>query len=178
MAYSEYAMENINIEESKILFENKWHSLDELKKQIKTKVNSEDYNVVPIANAVQELSRVLDNITSIKLTLHVDLIKSYKELAEKSGTGFENILRDALISRVDYGLTSNMSKTTSATTVQQVTTEERRDSNMDVKIEDDPAYKPKKVACRNCKAVIVVESPERPITITCPECGTKGKLSK
>ncbi len=157
MAYSEYAMENINIEESKILLDEKWYSLDELKTQIKNKVNSNDFDVIPLANAIQELSQALNNITSVKLTLHVDLIKSYKELAQNSGTTFENILRSALVSRVDHGFTSSMSNEPG---------------------KPKTGYTPKKVACRNCKAVIVVDSPERPITITCPECGTKGKLSK
>lgn len=160
MAYSEYAMENINIEESKILFEDKWYSLDELKTQIKNKVNSNDFNVAPLASLIQELSVALGNITAVKLTLHNDLIKKYKEEAQNSGSSFENRLRDALITRVDYGLTSSMTSQRSAGGTSQ------------------GAYVPKKVACRNCRAVIVVDSPQRPITITCPECGTKGKLSK
>lgn len=163
MAYSEYAMENINIEESKILFEDKWYSLDELKTQIKNKVNSNNFDVVPLATLIQELSAALTNITSVKLTLHNDLIAKYKEEAQNSSSSFENRLRDALITRVDYGLTPAMT------------------SQLGKGRAGGPAqgtYTPKKVACRNCRAVIVVDSPERPITITCPECGTKGKLSK
>ena len=160
MAYSEYAMENINIEESKILFEDKWYSLDELKIQMKNKVNSNDFDVAPLAGIIQELSAALANITSVKLTLHNDLIKKYKEEAQNSGSSFENRLRDALITRVDYGLTQSMTGKRTAGGAAP------------------GAYTPKKVACRNCRAVIVVDSPERPITITCPECGTKGKLSK
>lgn len=160
MAYSEYAMENINIEESKILFEDKWYSLDELKTQIKSKVNSENFDVAPLANVIQELSQAMTNITSVKLTLHNDLIAKYKEEAQASGTRFENVLRDALITRVDYGLTAAMTgKGVSGGRASE-------------------PYIPKKVACRKCRAVIIVESAERPVTITCPECGTKGKLSK
>ena len=165
MAYSEYAMENINIEESKILFEEKWHSLEELKSIIKNKVNSEDFNVANLSHAIQELNQALKNITTVKLTLHVDLIRKYKELSQKQGSTFESLLRDALITQVDHGLTSNMSDRPGASKSAPVGAKE-------------PAYKPKKVACRKCKSVIVVDSPERPITITCPECGTKGKLSK
>jgi hypothetical protein len=159
MAYSEYAMENINIEESKILFEDKWYTLEELKTQIKNKVNSDDFAVANLANIIQELSVALNNITNVKLTLHIDLIKTYKEEAQNSGTSFENLLRDALISRVDYGLPTGM-------------------PGGGAKASATSDYKPKKVACRKCRAVIVVDSPERPITIVCPECGTKGKLSK
>ena len=168
MAYSEYAMENINIEESKILFQDKWYTLEELKKQIKTRVNSDDFNVADLANVINELSQALDNISTVKLTLHLDVINKYKEEAQKSGKSFERLLRDALISRVDYGLTTNMSfhpgKSASSSVSPSATTGQD--------------YTPKKVACRKCRAVIVVESAERPITITCPECGTKGKLSK
>ena len=159
MAYSEYAMENINIEESKILFEERWYSLEELKSNIKSKVNSEDFNVANLSHALQELNQALNNITTVKLTLHIDLIKKYKELSQNQGSTFESVLRDALITRVDHGLTSNMSdKAGSAKSASGGAKE--------------PAYKPKKVACRKCKAVIVVESQDRPITITCPECGT------
>lgn len=163
MAYSEYAMENINIEESKILFEEKWNTLEELKTNIKNKVNSEDFNVALLANSIQELSQALNNITTVKLTLHVDLINKYKDEAQKSGASFENLLRDALISRVDYGM-PNISDGASSKSVSTPSNKEN--------------YKPKKVACRKCRAVIVVDSPKRPITINCPECGTKGKLSK
>jgi len=165
MAYSEYAMENINIEESKIKFEDKWYSLEELKIQMKNRVNSDDYNVAPLASAIQELSQVLNNISSVKLTLHVDVINSYKEQAQNSSEKFENLLRNALISRVDYGLTSNMSQPVSSP---GASAGEGAASD----------YKPKKVACRECRSVIVVDSPKRPITITCPECGAQGKLSK
>jgi hypothetical protein len=165
MAYSEYAMENINIEESKVLFEDKWYSLEELKTQIKTKVNSDDFNVAPIANAIQEFSVALANIQSVKLTLHIDLINKYKEEAQKSGTSFENLLRETLITRVDHGFTDNMN--------------DRPNGASRASSEDSaPAYKPKKVACRKCRSVITVDSPVRPITIECPECGSKGKLSK
>ena len=167
MAYSEYAMENINIEESKILYDDKWYSLEELKKQIKDKINSDNFNVAPLANVIQEFSEALNNITTVKMTLHVDLINKYKEEAQSSGTSFENILRDALISRVDHGLTSSMTTLPGGRTTAPAT-----------KVEEKAEYKPKKVACRKCRSVIVVDSPERPITITCPECGTKGKLSK
>ena len=165
MAYSEYAMENINIEESKILFEQKWYSLEELKSDIKNKVNSNDFNVANLSHAIQELNQALNNITSIKLTLHVDLINKYKELSQNQGATFESLLRDALITQVDHGLSSNMS-------------DKPRTAKSAPAGAKEPGYKPKKVACRKCKSVIVVDSPQRPITITCPECGTKGKLSK
>ncbi len=165
MAYNEYAMENINIEETKILVQDKWYSLIELKNNIKNKVNNDDFNVIQLASALQELQEALNNITQVKLTLHVDLITSYKEIANNSGKTFEKALREALINRVEYGLTSNM------TIIPGKPKEEP-------KKEKEPSYKPKKVACRKCKAVIEVESPKRPITVTCPKCGTKGKLSK
>lgn len=167
MAYSEYAMENINIEESKILVQDKWYKLNELKNNIKDKVNSDDFNIIQLASAIQELQEALDNITQVKLTIRVALIDTYKQLAKDSGTKFENALRDALITRVDNGLTSNMKKIPGMP-------KEGEKPKKGKKAE----YKPKKVACRKCKAVIVVDSPKRPITITCPECGTKGKLSK
>ncbi|WP_455391499.1 hypothetical protein [[Eubacterium] cellulosolvens] len=170
MAYSEYAMENINLEESKILYEEKWYSLEELKGQIKSKVNSDDFDVIPLATTIQELSKALQNITTVKITLHKDLISKYKEVAHSSGSTFENLLRDALISRVDYGLTNNMKMEPGRSDVASSVAPKKMDTTED--------YKPKKVACRKCRAVIVVDSPERPITITCPECGTKGKLSK
>ena len=69
MAYSEYAMENINIEESKILYDDKWYSLEELKSEIKTKVNSNDFNVASLANIIQEFSVALSNIQSVKLII-------------------------------------------------------------------------------------------------------------
>jgi hypothetical protein len=165
MAYSEYAMENINIEESKILVQDKWHSLNELKSNIKDKVNNDNFNVIQLISALQELQEALNNITQVKLTLHVDLISSYKELSNNSGTTFENVLRDALINRIEHGLTESMKKIPGI-------------PKQEPKPEKGPSYKPKKVACRKCKAVIVVDSPKRPITVTCPECGTKGKLSK
>ncbi len=163
MAYSEYSMDNINIEESKILIEEKWLTLNELKKNIKNKINADDYNINHLATAVQELSEALDNITQVKLTLHVDIIDSFKEVATNNDSTFENALRDALINRVDHGLTSSMT---------------RSQTQKGSKDTETKGYKPKKVACKKCHAVIVVDSPERPITVTCPECGTKGKLSK
>lgn len=163
MAHSEYSLENINIEESKILVEDKWYTLNELKTNVKNKINSDDFDVIQLVTAVQELSTVMDNITQVKLKLHNDLINSFKELAANSGSTFEKALRDALISRVDEGLTPAMSQERPAAAISE---------------EGAPAAKPKKVACRKCRAVIVVDSPKRPITITCPECGTKGKLSK
>ena len=165
MAYSEYTMENINIEESKINVEEKWYSLNELKNNVKNKINSDDFNVIPLISAVQELSTALDNITQVKLTLHNDLINNYKEFASNSGTTFESVLRDALISRVDHGITPTMSSAPGK-------------PSKKVETKEKPAYKPKKVACRKCKAIITVDSPKRPVTISCPECGTKGKLSK
>jgi len=34
------------------------------------------------------------------------------------------------------------------------------------------------VKCKGCSNKILVKSPKRPIIITCPKCGKKGKLSK
>ena len=33
-----------------------------------------------------------------------------------------------------------------------------------------------KVRCQNCKRLINITSSERPITVTCPNCGAKGML--
>ena len=38
-------------------------------------------------------------------------------------------------------------------------------------------YKPKIIKCTGCGEKIIVKSPERPIVITCPTCGKKGKVS-
>jgi superfamily II DNA/RNA helicase len=43
--------------------------------------------------------------------------------------------------------------------------------------EGEAEYKPKIVKCKTCHEKILVKSPKRPIIITCPKCGTKGKLS-
>ena len=139
MAYSEYTMENINIEESKILVDNKWFTLNELKTNIKNKVNSDDFNVANLTNAVLELEEALKNVSQVKLTLHVDLIKYFKELATSSGTTFENTLRDALISQVDYGLTPTMTKAAGKSKVSPP-------SGKTKSTEKTPGYKPKKVA--------------------------------
>jgi hypothetical protein len=174
MAYSEYAMENINIEESKILVQDKWYALNELKNTIKDKVSNDNFDVIQLASAIQELQEALDNISQLKLTLHVELMESFKELATNSGSTFENVLRDALITRIDFGLTKNMSKIPGKP---KGIPEKKNEKKSTIKIKKH-GYKPKKVACRKCKSVIVVDSPKRPITVTCPECGTKGKLSK
>ena len=173
MAYSEYAMENINIEESKILVQDKWYTLNELKTTIKDKVNKDDFNVVQLASAIQELQEAIDSITQVKLSLHVVLIDSYKEQAKKAEKTFENVLRDALITRVDFGVTNNMKFIPGMPKEEEIKAK-KKGKEKTMKEE----YKPKKVACRKCKAVIVVDSPKRPITVTCPECGYKGKLSK
>jgi hypothetical protein len=174
MAYSEYAMENINIEESKILVQDKWYALNELKNTIKEKVNNDNFDVIQLASSIQELQEALDNITQLKLTLHVELMESFKEIATNSESTFENVLRDALITRIDFGLTKNMSKIPGKPKGEPKKKAEKKST---IKIKRQ-GYKPKKVACRKCKSVIVVDSPKRPITVTCPECGTKGKLSK
>lgn len=165
MAINDYAMENINIEEAKILIEDKWYSLNELKSVVKNKVNSDDFNVFSLISGVRELTKALDNITEVKLTLHNDLINSYNDLAQNAGLTFEAIIRNALISQVSEGVTPSMIKS-------QQKSEEPAESK------ENAGYKPKKVACRKCRAIITVDSPDRPVTITCPECGTKGKLSK
>lgn len=177
MAYSEYAMENINIEESKIMVEDKWLSLNELKSTVKSKVNSDDFAVIPLINSIQELSIALDNITQVKLTLHVETIKSFKDIEHESGTRFENLLRDALINRVDSGLTANMKKIPGKPKGAKSQSSKPK-TEPEKKSKSSSGYKPKKVACRKCKNIITVDSPKRPITVTCPECGTKGKLSK
>jgi hypothetical protein len=162
MTYDGSAMENINIEESKILVNDKWYSLNELKSEVKNKVNSDDFNVIPLIAGFQDLASALENITEVKLTLHNDLINSYTDLAQNAGMTFESMLRKALSTQVSQGVPTTVSKV--ADKVEEP--------------KDDAGYKPKKVACRKCKSIMTVDSPKRPITITCPECGTKGKLSK
>jgi hypothetical protein len=169
-------MENINIEESTILVQDKWYSMNELKKIIKEKVNTDDFNVAQLASSIQELQEALDNITQVKITLHVELINSFKDMATNSGSTFENVLRDALITRIDYGKTPNMEKIPGKPPKSKTKSKSKPVGKPEIKTR--AKYKPKKVACRKCKAVIVVDSPKRPITVTCPECGTKGKLSK
>ena len=163
MIYSEYSLENINIEDSTIMVEDKWYNVKDLKTVIKKKIDSDDFDIIPMATAIQDLSEAMKNITDIKFKLHSDVIKSYQELAKSNDTTFENLLREALINRIDYGLTSNMTPVPGAS------------AGGGAKAK---GAKVKKVACRKCKAVIVVDSPKRPITVVCPECGTKGKLSK
>ena len=66
-------------------------------------------------------------------------------------------------------------------TADEAQEDEEKGSGPDWDNEEEETAVPKqivKVRCHNCKRPITITSSERPITVTCPNCGAKGRLEQ
>ena len=83
----------VDIDGSSIELDSKWHTTDELKSTIKTKIESGDYDVTLYANALKKLESTLNAIEEVQVRVPVSVLSAYKDLAKGSSTSVESCMR-------------------------------------------------------------------------------------
>jgi hypothetical protein len=90
-------MENIDLEEGKILVDGKWLTEDEIRYAIKMKVESDDYSVADLATALQTLISEMNKSRVLKVRVPKEMAENLEEISQKSGESLEATLRGILI---------------------------------------------------------------------------------
>ena len=89
-------MENVDLEEGKILVDEKWLTEDEIRYAIKIKVESDDYNVAELASALKTLINEMNKSTVLKVRVPREVADEFEKLSREMDESIESILRNIL----------------------------------------------------------------------------------
>jgi hypothetical protein len=89
----EYEIGEVDIDGSRIEIDKKWHTTDELKTTIKSKIETGDYDVTLYANALKKLEITLNAIEEVQVRVPVSVLSAYQDLAKGSSTTVESCMR-------------------------------------------------------------------------------------
>ena len=178
-------MSKINIEDETIYTGDAWKSADELKEDIKGKIEVGNFDITDEALALKDVTTTLQKYTKIELKLPNDFLDLNRTVAEQNGTSFEEHIRGLLSGTIEGGTPSEEEEEEEEKEEEEEEPEEEKEEakpDWDSEEEgEEEAVEPKqivKVRCHSCKRPITITSPERPITVTCPNCGAKGRLEQ
>jgi hypothetical protein len=90
-------MENIDLEEGKILVEGEWLTEDEIRYAIKMKVARDDYNVSELAFALKTLISEMNKSTLLRVRVPKALAEEFEKLSKDRGKSVQAMLRAILI---------------------------------------------------------------------------------
>ena len=192
----------IDIDTEKVLLEGTWYSVDELKETIKEKVENGDFDVADYAAALKKLESELGDTEEFTIKLPSIIAEKVRDLADEKDATPGSIIRSILSSHFEVGgeveppaVGEDESESTGDTEVDEIfeesggeTFEYQEEEPQEESEEEEPPEeeeepeedKPKviKVQCPRCGTTIVVDNPQRPLTIVCPNCGNRGKITK
>ncbi len=197
---AEFEDANLDIDEGKIQFEDGWHSVEDLKAKIKESIDSGNYDVAEIATALKSLESVVEQTQEVQFKLLEDTAEKLQKVAEKRSVSIGAVIRDALASYLGGETTppQPLEEEPPKPPESEPEPEPEHEAGVGSEAESEtepeagpgeeppkpaeepkpkPVVKPTRVQCHRCKAQITITTPERPITITCPQCGERGRLT-
>lgn len=149
-------MNQINLEEGKISYENEWMTAEDLARRIQEKMQSGDRKFAGLAAALERLESALENSHTLEIKLIISK-NDYLKLKKRGGDDDRECIRKSIANFIRNG--------------------EPVASEKDPAVPADESSETKTVVhCSKCKTPIEVPTDERPIEIRCPNCNAKGRL--
>ena len=174
----------VDIDEGKIKVDDQWLTVEDIKAAIKEKIDSGDYDVASHATALKQLEDVVANIREITFKITANLAEAAENLANERSVTVGAIIREALGNYTGTGASQPTMEFEEATPAPPAPEEGEGEAVPEPEPEPEaeaepakPTVKPTRVQCHRCKSQITITTPERPITITCPQCGERGRLT-
>jgi len=88
----------IDLDEARIFTNGKWLSEEDLKKTIKDKVSSEDYDIATYANSVQSIKNAIENSKELTVRFTLEQVEALEKEAKDKGESIGNIVRSNISS--------------------------------------------------------------------------------
>lgn len=142
-------MSEINLDEAKINHEGEWFSAEELTQRIQEKMQEGDKKFADLAAALEELSKALENSHTVETKVAISKT-DYEKLKELGGEDDLAAVRKAVMAFVQGADPAAPAA--------------------------EPEKKKKVIKCSKCKGPIEIPADEPPSEITCPSCGSTGRL--
>ena len=142
-------MREINLEKARINYEDEWLSAEELTQKIQEKMQEGDKKFADLAGALEELSKAMENSHTVETRVAISK-PDYEKLKELGGEDDLGAVRKAVMAFIQ-----GESKEAPA---------------------PEPGKKKAVVKCSKCNEPIEIPTDERPTEITCPSCGSTGRL--
>jgi predicted RNA-binding Zn-ribbon protein involved in translation (DUF1610 family) len=150
----EASMYPIRLDDGTIEYEGEWLSIEDLSRMIQEKIQAGEMKFSKFANALEALNRALENSVVIEAKLIITK-DEYEKLKALGGNDDRECIRMAVAAFISQGGEAG----------------------------DDEAFGRKAeekrktvVKCAKCKTPIEISTDERPVEITCPNCGATGRL--
>jgi DNA-directed RNA polymerase subunit RPC12/RpoP len=150
-------MNQINLEEGKISYENEWMSTEDLTRKIQEKMQLGDRKFAGLAAALEKLESALENSHTLEIKLTISK-NEYLKLKKLGGEDDRECIRKAIANLIRN----------------KEPAEPEKDPAVSA---HEPTEMKTVVNCSKCKTPIEVPTDERPIEIRCPNCNAKGRLS-
>lgn len=93
----EYNFE-VDLDNEKILVDNKWQTRGELAGMLSSRLASMDYNIGKLSSAIEHLDRTIKSLESFSVKLTPETAAQLRESASRSGLPVEALIREAVIS--------------------------------------------------------------------------------
>ena len=161
---NEVIMSEISLQDSKINFEGKWFSAEDLTGIIQEKMQSGEMKFANLATALEELNNALEN--AAKLDVQIILSKEeYENLKALGGDDDNESIRKAVMAFINKDKTEPAKKSAAPAGEPSQTSFPKPEKT-----------KKTIIKCSKCKKPIEITTDERPIDIECPHCGTSLRL--
>ena len=139
-------MSEINLDDATIKVNGDWLNAEELKQQIKEKMDAGDMKFSALAAALEELQKVMDDTEALEIRTVITK-DEYDRLKSLGGEDDRESVRKAIMAFIGGGGSPASGK-----------------------------GKKRVIKCANCKAPIEIPPGETPAEIKCPECNAVGRL--
>jgi len=142
-------MSEINLDEAKINYEGEWFSAEDLTQRIQEKMQEGDKKFADLAAALEELSKAMENSHTVETKVAISKL-DYEKLKELGGEDDLGAVRKAVMAFIQ--------------------------GKDQVESAPEPGKKKAVIKCSKCNEPIEIPTDERPTEITCPSCGSTGRL--
>lgn len=160
-------MSKIDLDTGKIYHENKWFSVNDLKKLITEKIQKKDMKFATYAAVLEELSKTLENAHSIDIRL-VLLKDDYERLIAIGGKDDKTRIRNAVMTYID----NNVGMEDYVGQAKTVETELLSDNHDLTHSETPEESRETSIQCIKCKSQIKIDEEEHAEDVKCPTCSS------
>jgi DNA-directed RNA polymerase subunit RPC12/RpoP len=157
-------MSEINLEEARIKFQDKWHSIDDLTRTIQDRIESGDMKIAGLAAALEELKNAIDSAFTLNVKFIIDR-DEYDALKRRGGDDDVECVRKAIRAYIGQNEASSAGPPVAPLPKAEPATEPKRQTGGTTIIK-----------CAKCRASIEIPTDDMPSEIKCTQCGARGQL--
>jgi hypothetical protein len=174
-------MNEINLDDAKIMINGEWLSTEDLARRIEERMQAGDMKISHLATALEALNQAIENSHTIEVKIAISK-QDYEKLRALGGADDREAVRKATLSFIKGEQpTEPFPEPSPPEKIPDAPVEEPEDAPAETPDADveAPAAEPEDlpvVNCLKCGSPIEITTDERPVDITCPKCGTTGRL--